>query len=123
MDYGFHAPTMSWPVVGTLMIEPTESEPKEELDRFIEAMIAIREEIREIEEGRADRAVNLLKMAPHTAAVIASDAWDRPYLRERAAFPTAATRAYKFWPAVSRVDNAYGDRNLMCACPPVEEFV
>jgi glycine cleavage system P protein (glycine dehydrogenase) len=123
MDYGFHAPTMSWPVVGTLMIEPTESEPKEELDRFIEAMIAIREEIREIEEGRADRAVNLLKMAPHTAAVIASDGWDRPYSRERAAFPTPATRAHKFWPAVSRVDNAYGDRNLMCACPPVEEFV
>jgi glycine dehydrogenase len=122
MDYGFHAPTMSWPVVGTLMIEPTESEPKEELDRFCDAMIAIREEIREIEEGRADRSINLLKMAPHTAAVVTADGWDRPYSRERAAFPSAATRAHKFWPAVSRIDNAYGDRNLMCACPPVEEF-
>ena len=123
IDYGFHAPTMSWPVVGTLMIEPTESEPKEELDRFCDAMIAIREEIREIEEGRADRGVNLLKMAPHTAALVTAEAWDRPYSRERAAFPSPATRTHKFWPPVSRIDNAYGDRNLMCACPPVEEFV
>ena len=122
MDYGFHAPTMSWPVPGTLMVEPTESESKEELDRFCDAMIAIRKEIREIEEGRADRAVNLLKMAPHTAEAIAADSWDRPYARERAAFPTAASRAHKFWPAVARVDNAYGDRNLMCACPPIEEY-
>jgi glycine dehydrogenase len=122
MDYGFHAPTMSFPVPGTFMIEPTESESKEELDRFCDAMIAIRAEIREIEEGRADRAVNLLKMAPHTAEAIASDSWDRPYSRERAAFPTAATKAHKFWPPVARVDNAYGDRNLVCACPAIEEY-
>jgi glycine dehydrogenase len=123
MDYGFHAPTMSFPVPGTFMIEPTESESKEELDRFCDAMISIREEIREIEDGRADRAVNLLKMAPHTAEAIASDRWDRPYSRERAAFPTASSRARKFWPAVARIDNAWGDRNLMCACPPVAEYV
>jgi glycine cleavage system P protein (glycine dehydrogenase) len=122
MDYGFHAPTMSWPVAGTLMIEPTESESKDELDRFCDAMIAIREEIREIEEGRADRAVNLLKMAPHTAEAIATDSWDRPYSRERAAFPSAASRESKFWPAVARVDNAYGDRHLVCACPGPAEF-
>jgi glycine dehydrogenase len=123
MDYGFHAPTMSFPVPGTLMIEPTESESKEELDRFCDAMIAIRDEIREIEEGRADRSVNLLKMAPHTAEALAADAWDRPYSRERAAFPSPATRAHKFWPAVARVDNAYGDRHLVCACPPLEAYV
>jgi glycine dehydrogenase len=122
MDYGFHAPTMSWPVAGTLMIEPTESESKAELDRFCDAMVAIREEIREIEDGRADRTVNLLKMAPHTAEVIASDAWDRPYSRARAAFPTAARREVKFWPAVGRVDNALGDRHLVCACPPLEAY-
>ena len=122
MDYGFHAPTMSFPVPGTLMIEPTESESKEELDRFCDAMIAIRDEIREIEEGRADRSVNLLKMAPHTAEVLTADTWDRPYSRERAAFPTPATRSHKFWPAVARVDNAYGDRHLVCACPPIEAY-
>ena len=122
MDYGFHAPTMSFPVPGTLMIEPTESESKEELDRFCDAMIAIRAEIREIEEGRADRSVNLLKMAPHTAEAVTADLWDRPYSRERAAFPSPATKAHKFWPAVARIDNAYGDRNLMCACPAVEEY-
>ena len=122
MDYGFHAPTMSWPVAGTLMVEPTESESREELDRFVEAMIAIREEIREIEEGRADRATNLLKMAPHTAEVVTADAWDRPYSRSRAAFPVASVRQHKFWPAVGRVDNSYGDRHLVCACPPVEAF-
>ncbi|MBP7148670.1 MAG: aminomethyl-transferring glycine dehydrogenase [Acidobacteria bacterium] len=118
MDYGFHAPTLSFPVPGTLMIEPTESESLFELDRFCEAMIAIREEIREIEDGRADRQVNLLKMAPHTAAVIAADGWDRPYSRERAAFPSAWTREHKFWPYVGRIDNAYGDRNLVCSWPP-----
>ncbi len=123
MDYGFHAPTMSFPVPGTFMIEPTESESKDELDRFCDAMIAIRNEIREIEDGRADRAVNLLKMAPHTAEAVTSETWDRPYSRERAAFPSAATRAHKFWPAVARIDNAHGDRHLMCACPPVEEYV
>jgi glycine dehydrogenase len=122
MDYGFHAPTMSWPVAGTLMIEPTESESKEELDRFCDAMIAIRGEAREIEEGRADRAVNVLKLAPHTAEAVVAEAWDRPYSRERAAFPTAATKAHKFWPAVGRIDNAFGDRNLVCACPEMEEY-
>ena len=122
MDYGFHAPTMSWPVAGTLMIEPTESESKEELDRFCDAMIAIREEVREIEEGRADRAVNVLKMAPHTAEAVTSADWDRPYSRERAAFPSPATREHKFWPAVARIDNAFGDRNLVCACPEMAEY-
>ena len=122
MDYGFHAPTMSFPVPGTFMIEPTESESKDELDRFCDAMIAIRAEIREIEEGHADRAVNVLKMAPHTAEAVTAEVWDRPYSREKAAFPTGATRSHKFWPAVARIDNAYGDRNLVCACPSVEEY-
>ena len=122
MDYGFHAPTVSFPVAGTLMIEPTESESKEELDRFCEAMIAIRGEIREIEEGTADRTLNVLKNAPHTASAVASDAWAMPYGREKAAFPTPYVRAHKFWPAVGRVNNAYGDRNLLCTCPPVEEY-
>ena len=122
MDYGFHAPTVSFPVAGTLMIEPTESESKEELDRFCDAMIAIRGEIREIEEGTADRAQNVLKNAPHTASAVASDAWSMPYGREKAAFPTPYVRAHKFWPAVGRVNNAYGDRNLVCTCPPVEEY-
>jgi glycine dehydrogenase len=122
MDYGFHAPTMSFPEPGTLMIEPTESESKEELDRFCDAMIAIREEIREIEEGRADRAVNVLKLAPHTAEAVTAEGWDRPYSRERGAFPSPSTRSHKFWPAVARIDNAYGDRNLVCACPGVEEY-
>ncbi len=122
MDYGFHAPTMSFPVPGTLMIEPTESESKEELDRFVEALVAIRQEIREIEEGRADRADNLLKNAPHTAAAIAAQEWTHAYTREQAAFPTRWTRERKFWPASARVDNVYGDRNLVCACPPVSEY-
>ncbi len=122
MDYGFHAPTMSWPVAGTLMIKPTESESLAELDRFCDAMISIREEIREIETGRADPRRNLLKMAPHTASAVTADAWERPYSRARAAFPAAWTREHKFWPPVSRVDNAYGDRNLVCSCPPVEEY-
>jgi glycine dehydrogenase len=122
MDYGFHAPTVSFPVAGTLMIEPTESESKEELDRFCEAMIAIREEIRDIEEGTADRTLNVLRNAPHTASAVASDAWTMPYGREKAAFPTPYVRAHKFWPAVGRVNNAYGDRNLLCTCPPVEEY-
>jgi glycine dehydrogenase len=122
MDYGFHAPTMSFPVPGTLMIEPTESEPLEELDRFCEALIAIREEIRAIEAGQADRENNPLKHAPHTAAVIASDQWDRPYSREQAAFPTPWVKESKFWPAVSRIDNVYGDRHLFCVCVPVEDY-
>jgi glycine dehydrogenase len=122
MDYGFHAPTMSFPVAGTLMIEPTESEAKGELDRYCDALIAIREEVRAVEEGRADRKDNLLKHAPHTARAIASEAWNRPYSREQAAFPAPWTRQHKFWPAVARIDNAYGDRNLFCSCPPVEAF-
>ena len=123
MDYGFHAPTVSFPVAGTLMIEPTESESKGELDRFCEALIAIREEIREIESGMADRTNNVLKNAPHTASVVVSDSWAYPYSREKAAFPAPWTRSAKFWPAVGRVNNAYGDRNLMCTCPPIEEYV
>ncbi|EFJ42017.1 hypothetical protein VOLCADRAFT_107448 [Volvox carteri f. nagariensis] len=113
MDYGFHAPTMSWPVPGTLMIEPTESESKDELDRFCEAMISIREEIREIEQGRADRENNVLKHAPHAPSVVLVDTWDRPYTRERAAYPAPWVWQAKFWPTVSRVDNVYGDRNLV----------
>ena len=122
IDYGFHPPTVSFPVAGTLMVEPTESEPKEELDRFCDALIAIREEIREIETGTADRENNVLKHAPHPLADLLADAWDRPYGRERAAFPTPATREHKIWPPVSRVDGAYGDRNLVCVCPPVEAY-
>ena len=122
MDYGFHAPTVSWPVGGTMMIEPTESEPKHELDRFCDAMISIRAEMQAIADGKQDRQSNLLKNAPHTARQIASDKWDRPYSREQAAFPAPWTRDHKFWPAVGRIDNVYGDRNLFCSCPPVEEF-
>jgi glycine dehydrogenase len=122
MDYGFHAPTMSFPVVGTLMIEPTESESKRELDRFCAAMIAIREEIRAIEEGRMDRKDNPLKRAPHTVAAVSAESWDRPYTREQAAFPLPWVRDGKFWPSVSRIDNVWGDRNLVCLCPPVEEY-
>ena len=122
MDYGFHAPTVSFPVAGTLMIEPTESESKEELDRFCDAMIAIREEIRSIEEGRADRLNNPLKNAPHTLERVVSSEWNRPYSREQAAFPAAWTREWKYWPAVARVESAFGDRNLVCTCPSVEEY-
>jgi len=122
IDYGFHAPTMSFPVAGTLMIEPTESESKGELDRLCDALIAIREEIRAIEEGRADRKENPLKHAPHTAAVVVDDGWNRPYSRVEAAFPAPWVRESKFWPAVGRVDNVWGDRNLFCTCPPIEEL-
>ena len=122
MDYGFHAPTMSFPVAGTLMIEPTESEPKAELDRFIAAMIAIREEIRAIEEGRADRVDNALKNAPHTAAAVTADEWRHAYRREVAAYPLASLRAAKYWPPVARVDNVYGDRNLFCSCVPLADY-
>ena len=122
MDFGFHAPTMSFPVPGTLMIEPTESEPLEELDRFCEALITIRAEMQAIENGEMDAHNNPLKGAPHTAEVVISDNWDRPYAREQAAFPTPWVRAHKFWPAVSRIDNVYGDRNLFCVCPPVAEY-
>ncbi|HET9621708.1 MAG TPA: aminomethyl-transferring glycine dehydrogenase [Kofleriaceae bacterium] len=122
MDYGFHAPTMSFPVPGTLMVEPTESEAKSELDRFCDAMIAIRHEIAAIEGGQMDRANNPLKNAPHTAAAVAASEWDRPYTREQAAFPAPWLRIHKYWPPVARVDNAYGDRNLVCACPPIEAY-
>ncbi len=122
MDYGFHAPTVSFPVAGTLMIEPTESESKAELDRLVNALIAIREEIRAIEQGRADRVNNPLKRAPHTLNAVTADAWDRPYTREQAAFPAAWTREHKFWPSVARIDNVYGDRNLVCTCGPVEDY-
>ena len=122
MDYGFHAPTVSFPVAGTLMVEPTESEPKEELDRFCEAMIAIRKEIQDVIDGKADPKDNLLKNAPHTAAAVVADEWKHPYSREAAAFPLPFVRARKFWPTVGRIDNPYGDRNLMCSCPPVESF-
>jgi glycine dehydrogenase len=122
MDYGFHAPTMSFPVPGTLMVEPTESESKEELDRFCEAMIGIRNEIGEIEEGIADADSNLLKNAPHTQRVLLEGDWLRPYSREKAAFPLPHLRFNKFWPAISRVDDAYGDRNLMCSCVPLEAY-
>jgi glycine dehydrogenase len=122
IDYGFHAPTVSWPVAGTMMIEPTESEPKHELDRFCDAMISIHAEIEAIASGKQDRQNNLLKNAPHTARQIASDKWDCPYSREKAAFPAPWTREHKFWPAAARIDNVYGDRNLFCSCPPIEEF-
>lgn len=122
MDYGFHAPTMSFPVPGTLMIEPTESESKEELDRFCNAMIGIRNEIREIEEGDVAREDNVLKNSPHTMRVVMNDEWNKPYSREKAVFPVARLRFNKFWPAVSRVDDAYGDRNLVCSCLPIEAY-
>ena len=122
IDYGFHPPTVSFPVAGTLMVEPTESEPKVELDRFVDALIAIRGEIREIENGEADRESNLLKHAPHPLADLLVDTWDRPYARERAGFPTAATRDHKVWPPIGRIDAAFGDRNLVCTCPPVEAY-
>jgi glycine dehydrogenase len=123
MDYGFHAPTVSFPVAGTLMIEPTESEPKEELDRFIEALIEIKNEIGEVESGKADKENNVLKNAPHTAAVVTADVWDLPYSRQKAAYPLHFVKESKFWPTVSRIDNAYGDRNLVCSCLPIEEFI
>lgn len=123
MDYGFHAPTVSFPVAGTLMIEPTESEPLAELDRFCDALLSIREEIREIEMGLADRANNVLKQAPHTAALLTADQWDRPYSRQKAAYPLNWVAARKFWPSVGRINNTYGDRNLVCVCPPMEAYV
>jgi glycine dehydrogenase len=125
MDYGFHAPTMSWPVPGTLMFEPTESESKPELDRLCDAMISIREEIRAIEEGRSDRADNPLKGAPHTAMAVTADEWKHAYSRQQAAYPAAWQKvagAAKFWPSVGRIDNPWGDRNLVCTCPPVSNY-
>ncbi|MEP6621872.1 MAG: glycine dehydrogenase (aminomethyl-transferring), partial [bacterium] len=122
MDYGFHAPTVSFPVAGTMMIEPTESEPKAELDRFCDALIAIREEVRQIEIGASDREDNPLKHAPHTMRAVVSDAWDHKYGRELAAFPTEDTRQRKFWPSVGRVESAYGDRHLVCSCLPTDAY-
>ncbi len=122
MDYGYHAPTMSWPVAGTLMIEPTESESKAELDRFCDALISIHGEIQEVVSGAADETNNVLKGAPHTAEQVISDSWDRPYGREKAAYPSEIQRQHKFWPAVGRIDNVYGDRNLVCSCVGMEAF-
>ncbi|MFN6195069.1 MAG: aminotransferase class V-fold PLP-dependent enzyme, partial [Planctomycetota bacterium] len=122
MDYGFHAPTVSFPVAGTMMIEPTESESKAELDRFCDALIAIRQEIREIEEGKLDKADNPLKNAPHTAEAVTADEWKHGYSRERAAFPAPWTKDHKFWPSVARVNDVHGDRNLVCACLPVAAY-
>ena len=123
MDYGFHAPTVSFPVHDTLMIEPTESESKRELDRFCEAMISIRKEIKEIEEGKFDKADNVIKNAPHTCKLVVADNWVKPYSRQKAAYPLNWVRDNKFWPSVAKVDSAYGDRNLVCACPPIEAYM
>jgi len=122
MDYGFHAPTVSFPVSGTMMIEPTESESVAELDRFCEAMITIREEIAALEEGKADKENNVLKNAPHTSELITADEWEFPYSRSEAAYPLPWVKARKFWPSVRRVDDAYGDRNLMCSCPSMDAY-
>ncbi|MEM7297888.1 MAG: glycine dehydrogenase (aminomethyl-transferring), partial [Bacteroidota bacterium] len=122
IDYGFHAPTVSFPVPGTMMIEPTESEVKEELDRFCEAMISIREEIQEVIDGVVDKEDNTLKNAPHSYKILLADEWNYPYSREKAAFPAEYVRENKFWPSVSRVDNAYGDRNLVCSCLPLDVY-
>ena len=122
MDYGFHAPTVSFPVAGTLMIEPTESESKAELDRLCNALILIHAEIQEIAEGRQPRSNNLFKNAPHTASVLMATEWNRPYSREQAAFPAPWVKSSKFWPSVSRIEEAYGDRHLVCTCPPIESY-
>jgi len=123
MDYGFHAPTVAFPVVNTLMVEPTESESKAELDRFCEAMITIRKEIQEVIDGKADKVNNVIKNAPHTAKLVIADKYDKPYSREKAAFPLPWVKANKFWPSVAKVDNAYGDRNLVCSCAPIEAYM
>ena len=123
MDYGFHAPTVSFPVAGTLMIEPTESESKAELDRFCDAMILIRAEIQEIIDGRQPRANNVLKNAPHTAQTVTASHGIAPYSREQAVYPAPWVKDHKFWPHVGRIDEAYGDRNLICTCPPVEPLL
>jgi glycine dehydrogenase len=119
---GYHAPTVSFPVVNTLMIEPTESESRAEIDRFCDAMIGIREEIDKVTSGAWDRSKNPLKQAPHTLSMVASDSWDLPYSREEAAFPATWTKTRKFWPSVARIDNALGDRNLVCTCPDISEY-
>ncbi|HIP32607.1 MAG TPA: glycine dehydrogenase (aminomethyl-transferring), partial [Crocinitomicaceae bacterium] len=123
IDYGFHAPTVSFPVAGTLMVEPTESEDKEEIDRFIEAMISIRKEIKAIEDGNADTENNLLKNAPHTANCIINEEWKYPYSAKEAAYPVSYLQDWKYWVPVRRIDDAYGDRNLICTCPSVESYM
>jgi glycine dehydrogenase len=122
MDFGFHAPTMSFPVAGTLMIEPTESESKPELDRFIDAMIQIRKEIEQVDNGKIDEDNNPLKNSPHTLADMLDESWDRPYSKMDAAYPLSKEAANKYWPSVNRIDNVYGDRNLFCACPAIEDY-
>ena len=122
MDYGYHAPTMSWPVGGTLMIEPTESESKAELDKFCDAMISIHGEIQAVIDGDADKEDNVLKNAPHTAEMVISDDWNHKYSREQAAYPVASLRDHKFWPSVGRIDNVHGDRNLVCSCTGMEAY-
>ena len=122
MDYGFHAPTLSFPVPGTIMIEPTESEPKGELDRFADALIHIRKEMQAITQGAADRTDNVLKNAPHTASEALSDTWTHPYSRHEAIFPLPAVGQNKFWVPVARVNNTYGDKNILCSCPPLESY-
>jgi len=122
LDFNFHAPTMSFPVPGTLMVEPTESESLYELDRFCDALITIRGEIKDVESGKVDKENNTLKNAPHTADVVLSDSWNKPYSREKAAYPAAYLRQNKFWPSVGRLDNVYGDRNVVCTCPPIEAY-
>ena len=122
MDYGFHAPTMSWPVAGTMMIEPTESESKEELERFIAAMISIRQEIRDVEEGKLSAEESPVSQAPHTLDDLVDPDWDRAYSREQAVFPNPMQRLNKFWPYVNRIDNTYGDRHFVCTCPPMEAY-
>jgi glycine dehydrogenase len=124
MDYGFHAPTLSFPVAGTIMIEPTESESKSELDRFCDALLEIRKEIDEIASGEADKESNVLHNAPHTLEIVTADDWQYPYNREKAAYPLPYLRqGYKFWASVSRINNAFGDRNLICTCPPMEAYM
>ncbi|NBW95106.1 MAG: glycine dehydrogenase (aminomethyl-transferring), partial [Bacteroidetes bacterium] len=122
MDYGFHAPTMSWPVVGTVMVEPTESENKAELDRFVEAMTSIRAEIQEVELGLVEDKESVLAHAPHTAAMVTADEWNQSYTREKAAWPASWSLSHKFWPTVRRVNDAHGDRNLVCSCLPLEAY-
>jgi glycine dehydrogenase len=122
-DYGFHSPTMSFPVTNTLMIEPTESESKAELDRFCDAMISIRGEIQQVIDGKVPKGNNLLNNAPHSIKTLVGEKWDHPYSREAAAFPMPYLREKKFWPSISRIDDAYGDRNLMCTCPSPEEYL
>ena len=122
IDYGYHAPTVSWPVPNSMMIEPTESESKAELDRFCDTMISIRNEVSQIESGYFDRMNNPLKHAPHTAEIVCDPNWDRPYSRQEAAFPKTWVKESKFWPHVSRIDNVYGDRNVVCSCPPLSEY-